>query len=370
MRTSTFRVLGAFAATAYKLTTTSPNVMKMAGGMPPATARFGTVSCDGLAQGTELLWQGKDEKDGDDLEIVRMSLSDLGRYHYDWALKENWTPSKGSLEPVYALGTGERGFYALNKSGRTIATLSAIEYPKLKTVFVGFFITDKDFRGQGYGKKLWAKVIGDLQKEGNVISLDCLDHMLPVYQKLGFHKIGYDIVWNYVEGQKQELAELRQELFSTHSLMNTDQATLDAVVTFDSQHLLDSLERKSFLAKWIQKESTQTVVARDTDGNVVGYGVLSKRLTATKGEFGYRIGPLVVTNETAGLAILDRLKKMAGTEPVFMDTCESQKVATRLVELSAFKPAAQLNRMSTQADSQHQVPEADIGLTSLAYSPY
>lgn len=357
-------LLGVVATIAYKL---GPSFTKLGG---TTMSRFSAAtSCDAFSSDSRLLWEGKDEKDGDCLQIVRMNLQDLSRHHYDWALKENWTPSKGSLEPVYALGREERGFYALNKNGRTIATVSAIEYPNLKTVFVGFFICDKEFRGQGYGKKLWLKVIGDLQKEDYVVSLDCFDHMLPIYQKLGFHKIGYDIVWNYIQEQKQELTELQQEFFSARTLDSNDRATLDAIVAFDAQHLLDSPERKNFLTKWVRKESTQTIVAKDLKGEVVGYGVLSRRLTATKGEFGYRIGPLVVTNESVGLTILNGLKEMAGNEPVFMDTCESHSTAAKLAKQGAFKEVARLNRMSTQAGKEHRVPDADVGLTSLAYSP-
>lgn len=103
---------------------------------------------------------------------------------------------------------------------------------------------------------------------------------------------------------------------------------------------------------------------------MIGYGVLSRRLTADKGEFGYRIGPLVVSNASIGLTIVNDLKKIAGKEPVFMDTCESHQASTRLAELGSFKPIARLNRMSTQAASVHTVPDADFGLTSLAYSQY
>lgn len=319
-----------------------------------------------------VLWQGKDEKDGDDLQIIRMNKEELGQFHYAWALKENWTPAKGSLEPVYALAPGERGFYALHKSGRTIATVSAMEYPKLNTVFVGFFICDKEFRGQGYGKKLWTHVVGGLQEQGYEVALDCLDHMLPVYQKLGFHKIGCDIVWKYVEEQKRELTALKQEFCSTHTLDVADQDALGAILAFDAQHLFDSPERKAFLEQWIRKEATQTIVAKDPEGNMIGYGVLSRRLTATQGEFGYRIGPLITTNENAGSLLIEALKARVGQEPVFMDTCESHGIATKLAQQGAFQIGAKLNRMSTttQTEKTHQVPEAGVGLTSLAYSPF
>ena len=91
MRALGLGLLGAVVS-AYKLT---PTLMKTGGIMN--AVRESSKWVGALPRDSKSLWRGTDEKDGDDLEIVRMDLSDLSRYHYDWALKEKWTPAKGSL---------------------------------------------------------------------------------------------------------------------------------------------------------------------------------------------------------------------------------------------------------------------------------
>ena len=117
------------------------------------------------------------------------------------------------------------------------------------------------------------------------------------------------------------------------------------------------------------KQSTITVVAKNLKGQIVGYGVMSRRLTS-QGESGFRIGPLVVSDDKAGEMLLNHFKEAAGLDAIFMDTCGSQSAATHLATTGGFKKVVALNRMSTNAEAKHQVGGANRGLTSLTYSPF
>lgn len=304
---------------------------------------------------------------GNYLEITRMDLTELSHYHYSWAIAQDWAPTKDSLDAIFYLDT--TGFYCLKKNGETVATVSAIKYPKLKIVYVGFFISDQKFRGQGYGKLLWHSVMQELKKEGYTVTLSCLDHLLPLYQKLGFTRTGDDIVWSYIANNEAPASVQKNDAIEIVVVEGAQHELLESIVQYDAQHIHDSPERKTFLLKWMIKQSTITVAAKNLSGEMVGYGVMSRRLTS-QGESGFRIGPLVVSDDKAGEMLLNHFKDAAGLDAIFMDTCGSQSAAAHLAAIGKFKKVIVLNRMSTNVNAKHQVSGANRGLTSLAYSPF
>lgn len=308
------------------------------------------------------------DKQNNILDVIQMNFAELQDHHYTWALNQSWTPAKDSVSAVFAMDN--TGFYCLKKNNETIVTLSAVKYPLLNTAHLGFFISKQNYRGQGYGKLLWQNVVEKLSQDGYTLTLDCLDQMLPLYQKLGFEKIGQDTIWTYTANNETTLQTGSVDNSIQISEVDTsNHALLQSVVSFDAEHIHASSERRDFLDKWMIKDHTTTVVAHNDAGHVIGYAVLSRRLT-TKGESGYRIGPMAVNDAKASELILNHLKYKAGTESLFIDTCNNQPIATNLMKASMFKPIAILNRMSTQHDAVHKVNEANIGLTSLAYAPF
>ena len=187
-------------------------------------------------------WKGKR---GDHLEIIRMDFAELSHYHYSWAIAQDWAPTKDSLDAIFCLDA--TGFYCLKKNGETVATVSAIKYPKLKIAYIGFFISDQKFRGKGYGKLLWQSVMQELKKEGYTVTLSCLDPLLPLYQKLGFTRIGDDIIWSYVANNEAPASFPKNDTIEIVVVDSAQHELLESIAQYDAQHIHDSPERKIFL---------------------------------------------------------------------------------------------------------------------------
>lgn len=297
-------------------------------------------------------------EDGREFSVSRMDEQTLAGYHYDWALAEGWAPTKDSLEATMALDTD--GFYRLtDNGGKTLSTISAVRYPLLMRAQLGFFIANP--KGEGYGGMLWRIVVGRMQSEGYDLELDCFDKMIPVYEKLGFHQVGSDSVY---------CLKNRDDLVREGEVedIDTDAESASEIVAYDQRVLAKFCNRDAFLAAWLMKGGTSVAVARDANDQVVGYGVMSTRMTKHKGEHGFRIGPLVADSDVAARQVLTTLCAKAIGGPVFVDVSHAHPSVVSLVESLGFGHAVTFTRMSTTPVAGEH-PAVCYGLTSLAYSP-
>jgi ribosomal protein S18 acetylase RimI-like enzyme len=99
----------------------------------------------------------------------------------DWAAAEGWNP--GVHDAKCFQSADPQGFLGGFIGDELIATISAVKYGRTFG-FIGFYIVKAEYRGHGYGLKLWNAALASL---GNrLVGLDGVFAQQENYQKSGF----------------------------------------------------------------------------------------------------------------------------------------------------------------------------------------
>jgi GNAT superfamily N-acetyltransferase len=120
-----------------------------------------------------------------DARFAPLDLSGL-RILVDWARREGWNPGPHDAEAFFA--TDPEGFYGYWLDGELAGGGSLVSYGGAFG-FMGFFIMKPEYRGQGWGRKLWLlrrdRLLERL-RPGASIGMDGVVAMQPFYQRGGF----------------------------------------------------------------------------------------------------------------------------------------------------------------------------------------
>ena len=80
-----------------------------------------------------------------------------------WAQREGWNP--GAADARCFRAADPDGFLVGTIDDRLVATISAVRYPGLG--FVGLYIVDPEYRGRGYGLRIWTAAMERLEGVGD-----------------------------------------------------------------------------------------------------------------------------------------------------------------------------------------------------------
>ncbi|MEH2207232.1 MAG: GNAT family N-acetyltransferase [Nostoc sp.] len=242
----------------------------------------------------------------------------------DWAAVEGWNPGTYDAECFYQ--ADKCGFFVGELNNELVASISAVAYSQHFAV-IGFYIVKPQFRGRGFGMKMWRAAMAYLGTERN-ISLNGVAAQQENYQKSGF-KIAYrHIRYEAVGGGvvPDGIVELKTVPF-------------DKLVAYAQEFF--SAERKQFLQLWIQQPNSAAFgVIRD--GHVVGYGVIRQSHT------GFRIGPLNADDEQIAEQLLLALLAFGSDAPVFLDVPDVNSEAIKLAQRYGMKPVSEIAQMYTK----------------------
>lgn len=256
----------------------------------------------------------------DNLTVRPMSRSELDLV-IDWAAAEGWNPGIYDAECFYQ--ADPCGFFVGELNNELVASISAVAYSKHFAV-IGFYIVKPEFRGRGFGMKMWRAAMAYLGTECN-IGLDGEIAQQENYQKSGFQITYRHIRYEAVGGgvAPDGIVELKTVPF-------------EKLVAYNQE--LFPAERKQFLRLWInQPNSAALGVVRD--GHVVGYGVIRQSHT------GFRIGPLNADDEQIAEQLLLALLAFGSDAPVFLDVPDANPEAIMLAQRYRMKPVSQTARM-------------------------
>jgi ribosomal protein S18 acetylase RimI-like enzyme len=249
----------------------------------------------------------------------------------DWAALEGWNPGTYDAECFYQ--ADQCGFFVGELNNELVASISAVAYSKHFAV-IGFYIVKPQYRGRGFGMKMWRAAMAYLGTERN-IGLDGEIAQQENYQKSGF-QITYDhIRYEAVGGgvAPDGIVELKTVPF-------------EKLVAYNQE--LFPVERKQFLRLWInQPNSAALGVVRN--GDVVGYGVIRQSHT------GFRIGPLNADDEQIAEQLLLALLAFSSDTPVFLDVPDANPEAIKLAQRYGMKPVSEVARMYNK-----QIPNLPI----------
>ena len=253
-----------------------------------------------------------------------------------WAESEGWQPGITDSEPFFAADPS--GFYRGVIGEQTIATLSMVRGSP-EVAFVGLYIVESAFRGQGLGRQLWDEVLGRF--EGTTLGLDAVPEQVETYASDEFKPA-------YGTARYSTDAGMLPAPDPTGEIVPGTAVEFDAVVGFDARHFFGP--RAGFLREWISGEGRESVVALE-DGHIAGFAA-SRQTT-----IGHRIGPVFTASQDVASQLI--LTLSAGLEgPVAIDIPQPNSAALQLVESLGMTRSFETTRM-------YRGPEPDLPLEEI-----
>ncbi|MFM0056464.1 GNAT family N-acetyltransferase [Paraburkholderia phytofirmans] len=279
--------------------------------------------------------------ESDDFVVRTMSAADVA-LAVEWAAQEGWNPGLHDAECFRA--ADPHGFFIGEWRGEPVACLSAVAYGK-DFGFIGLYIVQPAFRGQGFGMRVWQHGMEYLRNRN--VGLDGVVAQQANYRKSGF-QLGYRNI--RFQGVAQDIAQ--GEPYA--DLMHASALPFESLNNYDRQCFPAARER--FLAAWLAQPGAMARVAV-RDGQVVGYGVLRRCLT------GCKIGPLFADNNEVAARLFSALTSSIAGEVFFFDVPEINADAIALAERHGMTSVFETARMYTRERPAISI-ERVFGVTS------
>ena len=214
--------------------------------------------------------------------------------------KEHWRPGIKDAECFLAIDPSHpTANFVGELNGKPIGSVRITKYSD-SFAFVGAYLVDKEYRGKGYGIKIFNAAVSSV-KPSCSIGLFSLLHLQKMYERSGFRSSQFygaryafhlpTAITCFSEISEKTPVEIKC----------VDQVELEALFLYDSK--VFGFQRHAFLSKWLHVTGSHARVAVSSKGSIVGYS--AARPTFVK-EDGYRIGPLFADSE----AIAEKLLKV------------------------------------------------------------
>src|SRR5579871_2246741 len=114
------------------------------------------------------------------LMIRRMTEADLA-LALEWAAAEGWNPGLHDARSFYV--ADPQGFLLGELDGAPVGSVSAVRYDAVFG-FLGLYIVRPEFRGRGFGLKLWRAALDCLGDR--IVGLDGVVGQQDNYRRSGF----------------------------------------------------------------------------------------------------------------------------------------------------------------------------------------
>lgn len=247
------------------------------------------------------------------LQIRALTLEELAM-PLGWAQQEGWNPGLSDAVPFWH--TDHQGFIGGFIDDRLVACISAVRYGT-PFGFMGFYIVDTPYRGQGYGQQIWQEALGHLQGIA-CIGLDGVVAQQDNYRKSGFTYAHRNMRFEGRLPFGQVAAPLRAE----ERLVSLTEIPRHVLLDFDAQHF--PAPRPLFLEGWLQQpEHAGLAIMRGHE--LCAYGVI--RPCAV----GYKIGPLFAERpDQARNLILVLCQNLKPGAPIYLDLPATNPAAVQL----------------------------------------
>lgn len=242
-----------------------------------------------------------------------------------WAKNEGWNPGIHDASAFYKADA--TGFLTGKFHDQIISTISAVKYGK-DFGFIGLYIVKKEFRGRGFGLKIWQEAL--LRLSNRNIGLDGVLAQQDNYKKSGFQFAHRNIRYSGYS----EIHSPSTRAFPSHRIGLSD------LVKYDSQFFPD--ERSEFLRNWVAPNNSYTLVIVE-GSKILGYG--SIRACSQ----GFKIGPLNAESFDIAMELFIALTaSLPEQSEIFLDVPEPNENAIRLARHFGMVPVFETARMYTK----------------------
>lgn len=256
----------------------------------------------------------------------------------DWARAEGWNPGLADAPALYA--ADPQGFIGCFVDDRLAAGISAVRYGS-GFGFIGLYIAAPEFRGKGYGRKVWDAGMAYL--EGCTIGLDGVPEQQANYRSMGFEALYETFRWSG-----------RFEGAVSADVLPVTADLLPAITDFDRGFF--PAERAAFLDEWLRPPRIVRAIIRH--GTVYGYAV------ARQCYDGWKIGPLFADTLADAEALLAACSRETGRQILHIDVPAAQTALTAALADQDFSrgfTTARMYRGPIPAVKMHGV----FGITTL-----
>ncbi|MEZ5944089.1 MAG: GNAT family N-acetyltransferase [Planctomycetaceae bacterium] len=247
-------------------------------------------------------------------EIRSMTFPEVQRL-VSWANDEGWNPGLNDAECFWQLDP--EGFLATSDGERFLGGGAIIRHSD-DFGFMGLFIIDKAYRGQGLGTQLWFarhdKLLSRL-KSGGTIGLDGVDAMVPFYQKGGFQP--------FTRHRRFQLNATPAGASRSAHVVPLDSVSIVAVADYD--RCCFPARREEYLAKWLNQPGAVSL-GYVRDGSLQGFGVMRPCIV------GWKIGPLFADSLDIADALFQALQLESAGGPIFLDAPDNNRAALELCQ--------------------------------------
>lgn len=175
---------------------------------------------------------------------------------------------------------------------RIVATISAVRCSPQVT-FLGFYLVTPEFRGEGFGKRLWDEVLGRVSN--STLTGDAVPEQLANYEGDGF-EVAYR--------NARFTLDVAKPTETGKGLTPAGEVDFDQLVAFDAAHCFGP--RPRFLREWITGTGRESLVAMGGDGKIRGFAA------SRKTSRGHRIGPVFCDGRECAEDLILTLAGMAG----------------------------------------------------------
>jgi hypothetical protein len=241
----------------------------------------------------------------------------------DWAAAEGWNPGLHDANPFYA--ADPTGFLCGCLGDEVISTLSVVKYGT-SFGFFGFYIVKPEYRGNGYGLRIWKA--GTEALRGRTLGLDGV-----AAQQENYSKIGFSLAYRSIRHQGSGGGPVP----TPDGIVPLSTLPFEDLCKYDRPFFPES--RPAFLKSWIAQPKT-AALGLVRNGRLAGYAVVRPCRS------GYKIGPLYADNVEFAERLFVAIKaKVPDGAPMFLDTPEANPAAVALAQRHRMAVSFQTVRM-------------------------
>jgi ribosomal protein S18 acetylase RimI-like enzyme len=275
-----------------------------------------------------------------DFQVRTMRREELP-FAIDLAAGEGWNPGLHDGECFFA--ADPYGFLIGELDGEPVGCISAVSYAG-RYGFIGLYIVRREFRGLGYGMRLWQAALARLR--GHNIGLDGV-----VAQQGNYGRSGFRLAYRNVRYRVQAAP------VAVHaSIAPAAAVPFEEIRDFD-RHIFPE-PRDAFLRHWLAQPLAGTFVARDGE-RLAGYTVIRRCRE------GWKIGPLAADDAAIARRLYDAAAAHAGAgEAIFIDVPEANPGAASFLSSLDVVPVFESARMYTGPDPAIELAKL-FGVTTL-----
>ncbi|HGH1671487.1 GNAT family N-acetyltransferase [Bacillus thuringiensis] len=228
-----------------------------------------------------------------------------------------WDYNREEIDTVFNSGIV---YGVWNERKELIASAAIILYGEA-LASIGMVIVHPDYKGRGIGKVITNSCMSSVSAQ-TPIMLIATDEGKPLYEKLGFRVVSY--VSKYICNSYNVNHKCAE---NEGCMMVYKEGDLEGIIKIDEGAFGTS--RNEFLKQRIM-QSEQCVVVKDTEENVVGYGI-SIQTPENK-----IIGPVVAKNNAMAMRIVHDLAR-GHNGKLRMDVPEGKNEFMKELEVAGFK---------------------------------